>query len=66
MYNDLLNLDMMEYIWIRDNGENDKERFEIVGETSGDDYTIKKYRTEEGARKFLKKLYEQSKIEISE
>lgn len=65
--NDLVNLDQVECVLLYDRGTDYTERFEIVSRsTSGTEYTLKKYRTETAANRFMRLLYEQNAMEIKE
>jgi len=63
---DLINIERMEYIFLLDQGEATKERFEIVASGGERPYVIKKYRSESAANGFLHRLYQAHKFEVPE
>lgn len=63
---DLVNLELMERIYIRDLGLDWKDRFLVVAARDTREFTLKRYRTEMAAKSFLKRIYDQYKTEIND
>jgi len=64
--NDLVNLAVIEHIFLLNKGPDYPERFHIMAASASHEYLIKKFRSESAANGFMRRLYEGCKLEIGE
>lgn len=61
---DLINMEVVEYIFLNDKGNDYPERFEIIVCSHEVEYILRRYRSEKAANGFLRRLHENHKFEM--